>query len=545
MLRLIFLLISMMLVASLAQGEPQRDNNRAFQGDAVAEKIHEQCLRLLRQESSGGDKATELLHLRLRRLYAARNFQPLWTKRRTVAELMQALEASVADGLNPADYHLARIREFDANPTPTPDLKARRDILLTKSFLALATHLRYGKVDPATLDPNWNINAGKNFGVFDKKLQQAVEAESVAAVLEELRPHDASYNALKKALARYRTIVQRGGWRAVPAGETLKAGARSSRMPLLRQRLKLSGDLAPEAADTVTVYTPELVEAVKRFQRRNGMVADGSVGAGTLRIMNISATRRVEQLRLNLDRYRWFLHEIEPTCIVVNIPSYTLHYLENGALRWEARVIVGQPLRETPIFKAMMPYIIINPKWIVPETIMEQDVLPALNKDTAYLNKKKLRVVDEEGTVVDPASIDWSHYSAANLPYRLQQGAGDQGALGRIKFMMPNRHTVYLHDTPNRELFAKSSRALSSGCVRVQHPEELARLLLHDSVRWSAAMIQQSIATEKTRSVMLAQPVPVYLLYLTAIPNGSGVRFCDDIYNRDAKALKALNTRMN
>lgn len=541
MCRLISLFIVTMLIALSAHGEPQLERVSTSRGNAVAEQIHQQCHRLLLQKSSSGGTARELMNIRLERFYSVRGFQPLWTTRKVVDELITAVEESAADGLLPSDYHLATIREYENHPPVTPQEIAQYDLFLTKSFLTLASHLRYGKVDPLRLYSSWNINDVKNFRSLDETLRHAVEQESVMLIVKELLPQDANYDLLKKGLARYRTIARYGGWPVLSTGPTMKPGFRDSRITVLRQRLKISGDLHVQDKDTVSVYTQDMVEAVKRFQKRSGLDVDGSVGVATLRVMNIPVEHRIAQIRVNLERYRWFLHDLAPTCILVNIAGYSLQYLENGKYRWGTRVIVGQPLRETPVFKATMAHIVFNPKWVVPATILAKDVLPALHKDHFYLKKKQLRVVGEDGATVNPDSVNWSHYSATNLPYRLQQRSGDKGALGRIKFLMPNRHTIYLHDTPGKELFDKSSRAFSSGCIRVQNPAELARLVLHDSLNWSSAKIQEVIAKGKTRTVIVRQQIPVFLLYLTTLPSGEEIQFRDDIYNRDKGVLKLLN----
>ena len=544
MCRLISLFIVTMLIALPANGEPQLEGERPSRGNGVGEQIHEQCERLLLRKSSSGGTAKELMNIRLERLYSLRGFQPLWTNSKVVDELITAVEESAADGLLPSDYHLTHIREFAAHPPLSSEEMAQYDLLLTKSFLTLASHLRYGKVDPVRLDSSWNINEVKNFSSLDETLRRAIEQESVTLIVKELRPQDANYDLLKKGLARYQAIARYGGWPVLSAGPTMKPGFRDSRIVALKQRLKVSGDFFGRVADSSTIYSQEIVEAVKRFQKRSGLDADGSVGVATLRVMNIPVEHRIEQIRVNLERYRWFLHDIEPTCILVNIAGYSLQYFENGRYRWGTRVIVGQPLRETPVFKATMEHIVFNPKWVVPATILAKDVLPALHKDHSYLKKKQLRVVGDDGSTVNPDSVDWSHYSATNLPYRLQQRSGDKGALGRIKFLMPNRHTIYLHDTPTKELFDKTGRAFSSGCIRVQNPSELARLVLHDSLNWSSAKIQEVIAQGKTRTVVIPKKIPVLLLYLTTVPSGEELQFRDDIYNRDYKVLKLLNKHL-
>ncbi|NTV08495.1 MAG: L,D-transpeptidase family protein, partial [Chlorobium limicola] len=273
-----------------------------------------------------------------------------------------------------------------------------------------------------------------------------------------------------------------------------------------------------------------------------GLSVDGVAGTATIGEINISAAERVDQIRLNLERYRWFVNDLEPTYVLVNIAGFTLQYIENGRYRWGTRVIVGKPYRETPVFKADMQYIVFNPQWVIPPTILAEDALPAIRNSRSYLDRKKLRVIDSRGRVVDPASVNWSGYSAANFPYRLQQTAGDHGALGRIKFMMPNKHVIYLHDTPTKNLFEKSERTFSSGCIRVENPLDLAQLVLQDSVKWNKTSIDSTIGTGKTSTVNLPKRIPVFLLYLTAIAEGEEIQFRRDVYNRDDRLRKALDS---
>jgi murein L,D-transpeptidase YcbB/YkuD len=506
----------------------------------IAEKIHGRVERL-RQKSLSGGSEKSIFKIRLERFYTARGFQPVWTKRTMIAELIAAVEESANEGLDPADYHIRELRAGYTNAPATPELAACYDLLLTDSFFNLATHLRFGKVDPETLDTHWNLRNEKSRTALENKLLHAAVSGQIAAVLHELRLQSPQYDQLKKGLARYRTIARQGGWPVLAEGPKLQEGAREKRVLMLRQRLKVSGDIAPLNADTSTVYNRELVDAVKRFQKRNGMEADGVVGTTTLRVLNIPVQRRIDEIRLNLERCRWFLSDLEPTYIMVNIPGFILQYVENGHNRWDTRVVVGKPQRETPLFKADMQYIILNPQWVIPPTILAKDALPALRKSGSYLNRKKLRIVASNGSVIDPASVNWSQYSAGNFPYRLQQSAGDHGALGRVKFMFPNKYIVYLHDTPSKELFAESSRAFSSGCVRVQNPVDLASLVLQDSIRWSRTKILAAINTGKTRTVQLPKRIPVYLVYLTAMAEDDELLFRDDVYSRDDKLLKALN----
>ncbi|NHQ59977.1 L,D-transpeptidase family protein [Chlorobium sp. BLA1] len=525
--------------------QPQTQNTVIRQKSVVPEPVTEHIRSYLTRKTVQGAELSLVEGIsfrnRLARFYAARGYRPVWIKRTMITELITAIESAADDGLDPADYHIRALRVFYNQPPQTPQQEANCDLLLSDAFLTLATHLRYGKVDPVSLDPNWNINDFHRSTALEYRLQNAVTAERIAAVLAELRPQHSEYLQLRKGLIRNRALAKDGGWPVVPDLTGLKEGVTDNRVLPLRKRLVVSGDMTVTVADTARIYDKRMVEAVKRFQKRNGMVADGVPGPATFRAMNLPVERRIEQIRINMERCRWFMNDLEPTYIMVNIAEFSLRYVEHGRNRWGTRVIVGQPYRETPVFKADMQYIVFNPRWVVPPTILSKDVLPAIRKNSAYLSRKKLNILDRNGAVVSPASVNWSQYTGANFPYRLQQTAGDHGALGRIKFMLPNRHTVYLHDTPTKDLFEKSSRTFSSGCIRVENPQELARLVLQDSLKWSRERIQAAINSGKTATVYLPKRIPVFILYLTAFAEGDEIVFLDDVYNRDSAVLKALD----
>ncbi|ASQ91213.1 murein L,D-transpeptidase [Prosthecochloris sp. GSB1] len=480
----------------------------------------------------------------LAEFYRSNDFSPVWKKRSQITELLAAVESAEDDGLMPGDYHLAEIRNFYEKQPRSPFLKARYELLLTDAMFKLSYHLLHGKVDPEKLDPNWNLSEGRNGNGLVSKLQEALAGDSLAEVIGNLRPDHPKYVSLKEGLARYRELAAGGGWGAIPDGPSIKTvGQSDERIPALRRRLEITGEMpVVKSVDTsfaslARVYSLELQEGVRRFQKRHGLEQDGAVGPKTLRAMNVPVERRIEQIRINLDRYRWFVQKLEPTFVLVNIAGFTVQYVENGQYTWGSRVIVGEPFWKTPVFKAEMQYIIFNPSWNVPPGITRKETLPAVRKDPGYLARQNLQVIDRSGRVVDPYSVNWSAYSSGSLPYRFRQPPGSGNALGRVKFMFPNKHLVYLHDTPGKHLFGRSERAFSHGCIRLQNPLELARILLG----WSAGDVQKTVDDGATRTVHLTKRVPVFLLYLTAVAEGDEVLFLDDVYSRDEMVLKALN----
>jgi len=470
----------------------------------------------------------------LRELY--RDGAARWTGPRLRA-LRTEIQRASEDGLEPADF-LAR--ELDHPESVSP---VELELLASEALARLAFTLRYGKANPLALDSNWNYS--RELGATDPVawLRAAITNDDLAGLLQSLRPQGAYYRALKDALAARRAIAARGGWSSLPGGATLKPGMDDPRVPLLRARLAAGGDLeAAAAAVKGTVYDAALVAAVEAFQRRHGLDADGAVGRATLAELNVPVSARIDQLRVNLERIRWVFRDLNGEFVVVNIAGYGAAYFVDGEIRWRSRAIVGRPYRQTPVFKDALSYIELNPTWTVPPTILRNDILPKLRQNPAYLREKKLRVVDPNGGPVSAAGIDWRKVSASNFRYYLRQDPGPDNALGRIKFMFPNAHAVYLHDTPARELFRQSERTFSSGCIRIENPLALAELLLRDPARWNQASLQAAIDTGETRRVNLPRKVPIMLLYLTAFPDQAGhVQFRRDVYKRDARTLQALD----
>lgn len=365
--------------------------------------------------------------------------------------------------------------------------------------------------------------------------------------MHSLLPPQPGYTRLRQALARYRDLAANGGWPSVPDGPKLQKGDRSERVPALRQRLIAAGDLDPAAGDSLDLFDEVVEEALRKFQRRHGLEADGVVGATTFANLNVPVEERLRQVVLNMERWRWLPQDLGQRHILVNIANFELDVFESDQVVLAMRVMVGKDYRRTPVFSDRMNYIVLCPYWHVTPNIAVNDKLPLIRKDAGYLAKQNMKLFRGWGAdtkEIDPTTIDWSQITARNFSYRLRQDPGPGNALGRVKFMFPNSFNVYLHDTPSRELFAKTERAFSSGCIRVEKPVDLAEYVLRGDPKWTRASIETAIKKWEEQTVRLPAPIPVHLLYWTAWANEDGsINFRRDIYGRDKLLEEALREK--
>lgn len=457
---------------------------------------------------------------------------PLWPPKH-YQQLLAAIEASADDGLSPEHYH----RRAMAAATN----EAVRDVLASDAYLSLAGHLLGGKLDPVSMESTWTA-AGRQRDLV-AHLREALSRGDVAGSLRELLPSQPRYQVLKAALKRYRQQQAEGAWPRLPTAATLKPGQSAPWVAQLREGLQRRGDLLAADVGQEQHYDQGLVEAVKRFQRRANLEPDGVVGPATLRELNRGPSERIDQLRVNLERWRWLPDDLGKQHLRVNIADYQLEVHLGTDVAVVHDVVVGRNQRQTPIFSSKMSYLVFNPWWETPAKLARLDLLPKFQARPELVAELGYQVLSLDGKVLDASAIDWRRYSAQHFPFRLRQAPGKNNALGAVKFMFPNMHAVYLHDTPAKELFAKTRRDFSSGCIRVQNPIDLAEWLLQSRGDWPRSRIEAVLAMGRETTVTLAEKIPVHLLYWTVVADDDrdDVRFIEDIYSRDARVLAALN----
>jgi murein L,D-transpeptidase YcbB/YkuD len=519
---------------------------------SAAESLSAQDALRTRVERLSGSKDPSIRGARIAALsfvqsfYRARQFDLAWRDDANRDALLAAISAGPNDGLDPRDFHagaIGRLRdELSADPNDQA-LRADQDIVLTEALVRLGYQLFYGKLDPERLDADWNFARPLSARNTVHAVASALKPGALAPFLSSLRLDHPYYLTLKAALRNYREIESTGGWRAVPEGPFLKPGVTDSRVGALRRRLAASGHYDGTGTTDPDLYDPSLEAAVREFQDRHGLSVDGVIGPATLAELNVPVEARIDQIRANMERARWVLRSLGEDFIVVNIAGLYARLVRGGDVAWQARAIVGKLHRRTPVFTAQMSSLVFNPTWTVPPTILRKDILPKAKADPNYLTERNFRLVNRDGRVVDPLRVDWSKVTAKGFPYQIVQRPGPGNALGLVKFIFPNKHFVYLHDTPSREYFKSSRRTISSGCIRVENPFQLVQLLLADQPDWNQDRVAATIQAGETKIVYLKQPMSVLLLYWTVDPDpGGDVRFYRDVYARDAMILKALDS---
>ncbi len=490
--------------------------------------------------------------------YERRTYVPAWVDEKGVLpqaiSLVHAIQKADEQGLQPSDYHLTVIEPLLAQIGPgrksvRPQnlrMLVDLDLLLTDAFLIYGSHLVAGRINPERIDPQWFVS--RREGDVMQVLEEALESAEIEKALKSLVPRHAGYDRLLKALAFYRQVAAEGGWPAVPQGSKQQKGDQSDQIPILRQRLAAEKYLEDPTSAAGALFDDQLEQALKRFQIHNGLEPDGVLGPQTIKALNVTAEDRIRQIFVNMERWRWLPQDLGSRYLLVNIAGFYLYVIENQQPVMDMRVVTGKPYRRTPVFSDKITYLVMHPYWSVPRSIAAKDILPQIKKDPAFAGKQHFKIFRGQGAdtmEVDPDTIDWQTVTAANLNFRFRQEPGPLNALGRVKFMFPNKFDVYLHDTPARTLFARARRDFSSGCIRIEKPLDLAEYLLRNHPDWPPENVRQALGNDKgtEKTIQLPEPVNIHILYWTAwVGNDDLIHFRPDIYNRDKAVAEALQT---
>ncbi|RZB38139.1 MAG: L,D-transpeptidase YcbB [Desulfobacteraceae bacterium Eth-SRB2] len=488
--------------------------------------------------------------------YLHREVKPVWVTKdglNNKAEvLIKIIIEADHEGLDSETYHqkdiltlLTDIKFSMVSDTPDPAKLAELDLLLTDAFFSYGFHLSEGIVDPYSKNLNWYINKPKRR--LGNIFQTVLYDGKMEGFVDVLQPHHSGYLRLKLALLKYQKIKRSGCWHEVPSGGKLRKGDYGTRIAALRSRLIISGDSTDSTNSNQDYFDEVLEDGVRRFQARHGLKVDGIVGSKTLLALNVPVEDRIRQIRLNMERWRWLPQDLGKSYLMVNTANFKLNVIENEQSIKSIKAIVGKIKRRTPILSRKITYLELNPYWNIPQKIALNDILPCIKKKPCYLADHNIRVFEnweENARELNPESIDWAVITKKKFVYKLRQDPANSNALGRVKFVFPNEFSIYLHDTPARNLFNMTRRAFSSGCIRIEKPIELAAYLLQNNSKWSLEKLVAAVNRKKNKTIFLSDPIKIYILYWTAWVYKDGiVNFRDDIYGRDRRLSIALNEK--
>ena len=475
--------------------------------------------------------------------YAARSYQPIWIKDKqidpSIYQLVKILEQANSHGLNPIHYHANTIKRYLALKSPTSQQLAEMDVITTIALSNYAHDISNGRYEPQLIDPNWQLDAPSRDW---KDLLSLRSARNMVNALPLLTPRNPQYQILQKWLVYYQLQAKKEKDIYVTPGKVLSLGGQGPRVAQLRERLIQLGDIrfSTHKIDK-SRFDRTLKTALRGFQHRHNIIADGSAGEKTLAMLNVPLQQRAKEIAFNLERWRWLPNKLEANRIWVDLTNYSVDTYLNGS-RTTMRTVIGKEDRMTPVFKGMMTYMVANPSWRIPQRIAREHLLPKLQTDPNYLKKHGFRVFSSwsiSAKELDATRIDWKKIPPDTLSFRFEQIPDERNSLGEFKFMFPNKNDIYLHDTPAKYLFTKTNRAYSSGCIRLEKAEEFAKTIMSGTPQTNTLV--QAIKSKKTTVITLPTYIPVYIVYFTVAPNANGMlEFRNDIYHRDTLMEQAM-----
>lgn len=467
-------------------------------------------------------------------LYAFFGNKIIWNDDKNRKTLIAFIKNSEQDGLFPEDYHLKEIDYFEKNRTKINYSDYQTfDLLLSNGFKNLADHLHKGKLNPRDLYNDWDLPYKSPIKI--EKIIEAIQNNEINDLLIDVTVKNKLYLDLKEGL---KSILKKSDYnfpKTVVETKIVQNDS-SKTIQVIKQKLVYWDDLASN--NGTSIYDAETIKAVKKFQQRNSLSADGVIGKGTVEALNYSKEKRIEQLKANLERWKWFPEDFGENYISINIPEYKLHFVfENDTIETK-RIVVGKPSRKTPILTSKINNLVFNPTWTVPPTILKEDLVPSASKNLSYFTRNRITILNNKKDTIKPKDWDYENYKR----YRYVQRPGYNNSLGLVKFNFPNKYMVYLHDTNHREYFSRSNRALSSGCVRIEEPLPFAKIMLmkDDEEFWKESEIDTIIKKAKTKVVPIKINVKVFQLYYTCWVKKKEIIFCPDVYKLDDELYEKL-----
>ena len=485
-------------------------------------------------------------HAALQEFYGQRDYEPLWVTQGQLNERAGELKSFLGQvetyGLNSKLYEtpglvLGQGADADAAALMSAELA------LSQTLLAYARHAQAGRLIPASLS-KYLTNKPEMPDPLEVMAQVATAAD-LPAFLASFNPPHREFEVLRTELAKLRQIAEKGGWPTLSPGRTLKPGMHDPRTAELKQRfgIPMPPPLIADPRET-DHYDGAVVEAVMEFQAQHGLEADGVIGPATQQVLSLSVYDRAAQIVANMERWRWLPRNLGRKHVFVDIPGFEVRVVVDNSTTYRGRIVVGKESNQTPVFSDEFEFIEVNPYWNVPDSIAANEVVPAVQADPDYLRRSNLELVTGYGRderFIDPYSVNWSIVDAGNLGFRFRQPPGRGNALGSIKFMFPNKHDVYLHDTPARSLFSRQRRAFSHGCVRLHEPLKFAEALIDSDSQWNLDRIKREISKGQNQALPLPRKIPVHLTYFTAAVDENGkILLREDIYGHDRRIAAAL-----